>query len=279
MLIEQKTARYKLFAGIRRHGIDAGQVGDERTGFAADAAVLAVDGDAGEIADVLVRAGQLIEQRSLAAVLIAGEGKGQCSAFGQGIFGLLFVKAAALAQTGMRHRRAPFRRRQRNRVADVFDLDLFCVRQAQRELVAVDAQLHRVAHRSELDHRHIAVGNKTHIKKMLPQCAFAANRADGCSLADGQVFECHTGYLFLSYPGMQRRTCTAVENSIALSQTDSKEQNGKRQKKCKRTQKPLHPDAGRSGKAQLFSAGAEKRASIRLNSRQKTSANSTPNTF
>ena len=182
---------------------------------------------------MLVGAGQLIEQRSLAAVLIAGEGKGQRGAFGQGIFGLLFVETAALAQTGMRHGRAPFRRRQWNRVADVFDLDLFCVRQAQRELVAVDAQFHRVAHRSKLDHRHIAVGNKTHIKKMLPQCAFAANRTDGCSLADGQIFECHTGYLFLLYPGMQRRACTAVKNSIALSQTDSKEQNGKRQENVK----------------------------------------------
>ena len=49
--------------------------------------------------------------------------------------------------------------------------------------------------------------------------------------------------------------------------------------KCKRTKKPLHPDAGRSGKAQPFSAGAEKRASIRLNSRQKPRAHSTPNTF
>ena len=230
---------------------------------------------------MLVGAGQLVEQRGLAAVLVAGEGEGQRRALGEGMLGFLLMEAAALAQTGVRNGRAPLGRRQGNSVADVLDFDFLRVRKTQRQLVAVNAQLHRVAHRRELDHGHVAVGDKTHVEKMLPQCAFAADRTDGCGLADGQIFECHICYLFFRNGDCCEEKCACISPKqytiIPNGQQGTKRK--KTEKARKDEKKPLHPDAGRSGKAQLFSAGAEKRASIRLNSRQKTSANSTPNTF
>ena len=50
----------------------------------ADHAVLAVHRNAGKVAHMLVGAGQLVEQRGFAAVLIAGQGKGQRCTGGNG---------------------------------------------------------------------------------------------------------------------------------------------------------------------------------------------------
>ena len=54
LALEHKAAGDDLLAGVGGHGIDAGQVGHERIGMAADDAVLAIDGHAGKVADVLV---------------------------------------------------------------------------------------------------------------------------------------------------------------------------------------------------------------------------------
>ena len=51
----------------------------------AQLALLPVDSDAREVADVLVCACELVEQRGLAAVLVAGERKGDRRALGQGL--------------------------------------------------------------------------------------------------------------------------------------------------------------------------------------------------
>ena len=68
-----------------------------------DDAVLAVDGDAREIAHMLVGPRQLVEKRRLAAVLLSGEGKSQLGAFGQwGLMGLVVVDAfLAQARVGV----------------------------------------------------------------------------------------------------------------------------------------------------------------------------------
>ena len=59
-----------------------------------DDAVLAVDGDAGEVAHMLVGARQLVEKRRLAAVLLSCKGESQRGAFGQGrLVGLVVVDA------------------------------------------------------------------------------------------------------------------------------------------------------------------------------------------
>ena len=71
LFVQHKAARDDLFIGIGRHRVDAGQVGDEGVFVTLDDAVLAVDGYAGEVADMLIGACQLIEERGFAAVLVA----------------------------------------------------------------------------------------------------------------------------------------------------------------------------------------------------------------
>ena len=77
LFVKHKAAGDDLLTGVGRHGIDAGQVGDERVFVSLDDAVLAVDRHAGKVADVLIGARQLIEQRCFAAVLISDQRVGE----------------------------------------------------------------------------------------------------------------------------------------------------------------------------------------------------------
>ena len=74
-LLENKVARHHLLAGVRRQRIYARQVGDQSVGMTFYCAALSLYCHAGEISHVLVRAGELIEQRGFAAVLIAYKGE------------------------------------------------------------------------------------------------------------------------------------------------------------------------------------------------------------
>ena len=86
MLIQDKLAAHDLLARVRRQGVNTGQVGNARLGVVTDSAVLAVDRHAGKITDMLVGARQLVKQRGLTAVLVAGEGKMKRRALGHGRF-------------------------------------------------------------------------------------------------------------------------------------------------------------------------------------------------
>ena len=71
MVFEDKVTRDNFLRSIRGEGIDARQIDDRIVFRAADFALLAFNGDAGEIADVLIGTGQLVEQRGFATVLIS----------------------------------------------------------------------------------------------------------------------------------------------------------------------------------------------------------------
>ena len=60
----------------------------------------------------------------------------------------------------------------------VFYLDVFRIGSAQREFVAVDTKLQRVAERRTFDEFDRHTRQNAHIKKMLAQCPFAADRSD-----------------------------------------------------------------------------------------------------
>ena len=81
LVFEDETAADDFFAGVGTEAVDAGEVGDGGFGMALDDAILAVDGHAREVADMLVAARQLIKQCGLSAVLIAYEGKGERTLF------------------------------------------------------------------------------------------------------------------------------------------------------------------------------------------------------
>ena len=152
MLVQDKLAAHNLFARVRRQGVNAGQVGNARLGMVADGTVFAVDRHAGKVTDVLVGARQLVEQRGLAAVLVAGEGKVQRRALGHGrlcragrIRPLAEGRVLRCANSGV-HART------RIGVVDAHELNASGIVLAQRQLVATQTNLERVAHRGVLHH-------------------------------------------------------------------------------------------------------------------------------
>ena len=48
------------------------------------------------------------------------------------------------------------------------DPDLLGIRDTQRQLIAVDLQLHGVTQRGQFDHGHLRAGDHTHIEEVLP---------------------------------------------------------------------------------------------------------------
>ena len=190
----RNVPRHDLLAGVGRQGVDAGQVGDRGLGVAAHRAVLAVDGDAGEVADVLVGAGELVEQRRLAAVLVAGEAEEQRLALGnRGPVGPA-PPACLLAAAGVGGRAAVPRRPLGpgggGVPVDGRDADAGGLRLAQGELIAAQAQLERVAHGGLLDHRDDGPGREAHVEDVLAQLGVVGvDGRDPRAGADGEPVE------------------------------------------------------------------------------------------
>ena len=167
----------------------------------ADHAVLAVHRYAGEVAHMLVGAGELVEEGGLAAVLVAHQRKAQSRPLRQGIARALGVEFALLAETRMIG--GPARG-----FCLLFDggglrplnADVLGVGQAQRQLIPAQAQLHGVAHGRKLDHGHLHAGDEAHIQKMLPQRAFAADACHAGGLARLQFVQLHVSLFSMAAP-------------------------------------------------------------------------------
>ena len=61
LILQNEVPGYDLLAAERGHGVDARQVGDLRVGIAPDDAGFPVHRNAGEVAHVLLGAGELVE--------------------------------------------------------------------------------------------------------------------------------------------------------------------------------------------------------------------------
>ena len=176
---ENELAGYDFLCGVWRKGIDPREVGHQRARMAPDGAGFAVHRDAGKVAHMLVGAGELVEKRGLAAVLIACKRKGERRALRKRMLVGFDMIASALAES----RVVSVVNAQRGggrggvRVLNGTDADLFRVGQPERQLIAVQPQLHRVAHRGVFHQRDLRTRNHAHIQEMLPQRSFAA---DGC---------------------------------------------------------------------------------------------------
>ena len=195
MLVHHEVAAHQLLARVRRERVDAGKVGYQRVVVPADHAVLAVHRHARKVAHVLVGARQLVEQRGLAAVLVAHQREGERGALRQHVgrlaaHGLLAVIGARQHHVGNR-----FLGRAGEAVGIVVgrrpDLDLLGVGQAQREVETVDAQFHGIAHRGVLHERHARAGNDPHVQEMLAQGALAPHALHHAALANLQIAQHH----------------------------------------------------------------------------------------
>ena len=149
-----------------------------------DGTALAVHRHARKVAHVLVGAGELIEQGGLAAVLVAGQRKGQCLVFRQGVLPFFDVIPTALAKAWMLHHFILDRCVHRRDGLGGGDADLRGILQPQGQLVAVDAQLHGVPHGGQLDQGDLCARDQAHIQKMLPQCARTAHSVYYGAFAD-----------------------------------------------------------------------------------------------
>ena len=190
LFLEDVAPRDNLFAGVRRHRVDAGKVHDVGVGMPFDRAALAVDRHAREVAHVLVGARELVEQRRLAAVLVARQRKVQHGVFGERLCLVFPMEPAALSQAGVVDLEARVVGVERGDMAarlggaERLDLDALRVVDAQRELVAVDRELHGVAHGRVFLERDDRAGDDAHVEEVLPKRAFSPNGPDLCRIAE-----------------------------------------------------------------------------------------------
>ena len=179
LVLQHEVPRHDLLAAERGHGVDARQVSDLRVGIAADHTRFAVHRDAGEVAHVLSRSGELVEQCGLAAVLIAHQRVGQDGVLRQRMLVLLAVVLAALTKTGMVGVPGAIHTDMAAAaLPDRLDVDLIGLRQTKRQLVAMDLHLHGVSHGGQLYHRYLCTGDHAHIQKVLPQRTLTAHPAN-----------------------------------------------------------------------------------------------------
>ena len=152
MLIQDKLAAHDLLTRVRRQRVNAGQVGNARLGVVTNGTVFAVDRYAGKVADVLVGARKLVEQRGLTAVLVAGEGKMQRRALRHGrLRGAGRIRPLAQGRM-LRRADCGVSARTRIGVVNTHELDASGIVLAQRQLVATQADLERVTHGGVLHH-------------------------------------------------------------------------------------------------------------------------------
>ena len=108
------------------------------------------------------------------------------------MFPRLHVIFAALAEAGVRRIANGSGRRLLRGVIQQMNGDLRRVCQAQGKLIAMDFQLHGIAHGRKLHHADLGAGNEPHVEKMLAQRAFPAHRLNDGSLARLQILYCHS---------------------------------------------------------------------------------------
>ena len=140
---------------------------------------------------MLVRSGKTVEERGLAAVLVAGKGKGDGRTFGHRLFRA--ARMVSLAQSGMRDA-ARLRSMARNGIGivNIHKLDARRGVTTKGELVAAQANLHGVSHGGVLHHGHFGAGRQPHIKNVLMQRhVVRRNRRDNRVLTDLQLVELH----------------------------------------------------------------------------------------
>ncbi len=153
--------------------------------------VLAVYCNAGEISHMLPGAGQLIEQGSLAAVLIAYQCEGQLCPFRQRVAAAFGMKPSFLSKTGMQRllRGLLFRT---YLCSDRLYLNLRGIGQSESKLIAVDPKLNGITHGSKFYDCDLRTWDYAHVKKMLAQGALSAYAFYKGGLSDFKFLECHT---------------------------------------------------------------------------------------
>ena len=99
---DYKFSCYDFLAAVGRHGINSGQICNQRIFMAADNPVLSIYSNSREISHMLLGTGQLIKQCGFSAVLISHKRKGQNLTVRKRLFLLPVVELSALAVSRMK---------------------------------------------------------------------------------------------------------------------------------------------------------------------------------
>ena len=187
-LVHEKVPGDDFLVGVGGQGVDARQVRDRGLRVAADGAVLPVHGDAGEIAHMLIGAGELVKEGGFAAVLVAGQGKGQ-RALLQG----QVMAASVFAHAGVGDGRNPglLSVNRKGVCVYVFNFNPPGLFQPQGQFIAPQRDLHRVPHGGNLLEHDLRLGGQPHVQQVVPQGTVAAHRPDKSGLAGLQFVHCH----------------------------------------------------------------------------------------
>ena len=191
VLVQDKIPGNDLLTGIGGHGVNAGKVSHKSVLFSADRSILSVYGYTGEITNMLVGAGKLIEKCCFATVLVASQCKGKQGILRQRIFIIFIMEPSTFTKTGVRHHlfvKGRIRRPGRvNGIPDRIDFYFFCVGKPQGKLIAVDPYFYRITHRCIFYHGDIRFRDNSHVKEMLAQGTLPANRKNRGTFADRQI--------------------------------------------------------------------------------------------
>ena len=200
-LVDNEIAGNQLLGSIGRKGVDAREIGDAGVGITLYDTVLAAYRHAGEVAHMLVGTGELIEERGLAAVLLAGKGESQDRVLGQRVLILLGVELAFLSESGMRvvlmqGKIVSEILVQRHfgrfffRTVLVYN-DLERLRKPESQGISMDLYLHRITHRRHLDETHLRTGDDAHVQEMLPEGSLSTDFLHHGGLTYLQIFQSH----------------------------------------------------------------------------------------
>ena len=144
-----------------------------------DYSVFSVDGNTREVSYSLVGTCKLVEERSLAAVLISDKGEGELCVLRKFLSASLGMILAAFSESGVGYFRASCRL-----LLFLFGLfisldlnrihyDLLGFLKSQSQFISVYSYFHRVSHGSEFDNRNICLRDDSHVKQMLSYGSFA----------------------------------------------------------------------------------------------------------
>ena len=134
---------------------------------------------------MLIGAGQLVEEGCFAAVLIADQSKGKQRSLRKRLPVFLMMIFAVLAKTGVSGRTDfLYARMLVGAFPDRRHFNFTGVCKAQSQLVAMDLQLHGIAHGGKFHHGCFGSGDDAHIQKMLTKSTFSANPCNHGAFAD-----------------------------------------------------------------------------------------------
>ena len=162
-----------LLECVRRERVDTGQVGDRHSVVPFQFSLFLFDRHPGPVPDELVGAGQGVEQRGFSAVGVPR----QCDAHTRFSF-LLQLPSANRKTKNNTGNRCP-----------LFDLDHIGVGFADREFVAAQGDLDRIAERRDLPHPDLGPAGQSHVHDPPPHRALAVQPEHRGDPADRNVFQ------------------------------------------------------------------------------------------